>query len=222
MIDTENVFQMLNGMSALMCARDADTGDLVRAARDAIDNNVRQISVDASAVSVIWPWIENTNIEIAARITLKLDGETDACISDLSARVKKVFKQGAAAAQIFVRCEDLAMFADAIAPIRDDLFFNRNFSIALDLAECAGNWGAVFDALSSARADSVLLTLTRDAGDKSYFVGWIYELAGFEHPWRGALHFALGKNPIRIEQVQRLMRATKKEALAKMLFFVNN
>ena len=218
----ENVFNMLDGTAALMCARDADTGDLVRAVQIAIDNSVRQISVEASAVSVVWPWLENTDIEIAARITPDMTDAVDACISDLSVRVKKLFKQGASTAQIFVRRDSLALFADAIAPIRDDLFFNKKLSVALDLADCAGNWGAVFDALHMMRADSVLLTLTRDSGDKSQFVGWIYDLMQTTCQWHGALHFALGKNPMRIEQVQRLARAMKKEALAKSLFFVNN
>ena len=222
MMDMTNVFEKLGAAGAPMCARDADSGDLIRAVQIAIDAKSRCISVDAAAVPVVWPWLENTDIDIAARITPLADGDADTCMSDLAGRIKKVFKQGASTVQIFINRAELDAFADAVAPIRDDLFFNRKLSVALDLSECNGDWGAVFDALMRAGADSVLLTMTRDAGDRSDFVGRIYGLMQMRHPWRGALHFALGKNPARIEQVQRLATVMHKESLAGLLFFVNN
>ena len=223
MMDTTDFLKKLNGAAAVMCVRDADTGDLVRGVEAAIESAARFISVDASAVDTVWPWLENTGVEIVARFTCPTDDTWDARISDLAGRVSCAFKRGAVGAQIFMRTAQLDGFADALRPIRDDLFFNRTLSVALDLGECDyTSLPQIWDSLARVRADSLLLTLTRDAGDKSDFVGRVYSMLETRGTWHGDLHFALGANMTRIEQVQRLVAAMQKERLAKILFFVNN
>ena len=223
MIDIRSFCEQMNGAAAPMCARDADTGDLVHAAQIAMETHARRISVDAAAVSTVWPWLENSGVKISARFAPTTATAPDARISDLAARINAAFKQGADAAQVFVNVHALDTFVDDMRTIRDDLFFNRHLSVALDLGACnALDWAGVFDALGRVRADSVLFTLTNDTGDKSDFVGRVYSMLATDTLWRGQLHFALGRNLSRIEQVVRLTRAMRPERLAGEIFFINN
>lgn len=225
MMNNDSLLLKLAGAGAPLCAANIASTDLAAVTQTAIEAGARYMSVAPSGVEILWPWVEKTNIKIAARFTPAADGAWDECISDFSANVNAAFKRGAHTAQVFVRASELENFVTALRPIRDDLFFCRELEIAIDLSEIDfDDWGMVFGALARIGANSLLIALTRDAGDKSDFVGRIYGMFGAinEIGWGGALHFALGLNQTRIEQVQRLAGAMCPNALANMIFFVNN
>ena len=63
---------------------------------------------------------------------------------------------------------------------------------------------------------------TKDAGDKSDFVGRIY---GMLNTWdadnKFDLHFAFGPNFMRIEQALRLVQSVRPELVGRLKFWVN-
>lgn len=224
-MDTKSLILDGEGLYAPMCGTGGASADLAASVSLALDANAAQISVMPSDVGVVWPWIEGGNLKIAARFSLSGDGDWDARMSDFATRVNAAFKCGAAAAQVFVRASELDAFCDALAPIRDDLFFNRELCIAIDLGDVSSDaWAPVFATLARVRADSVLFTLTRDTGDKSDYVGRLYGMLNTldEALWDGQLRFAVGTNPVRIEQAKLLTQALRSKKLAKMIIFVNN
>lgn len=225
MIDIKSLILDSGGLCAPLCAHDTSSADLAADVAVAIEAHAPQISVAADAVGVVWPWIEEHDIKIMARFAVP-DGDTwDVRISEFAMRVNAAFKSGAAGAQIFVRGGDIAAFCDALRPIRDDLFFNRELCIALDMSDVNSmEWENIFRMLARVRADSVLFTLAHGAGGKSDYVGWLYGMlsAMNESVWDGALRFAVGNNPTRIEQAQRLTGAMRANKLEEMIIFVNN
>ena len=107
--------------------------------------------------------------------------------------------------------------------IRDDLFFNRELSIGLDLMEIdAGDWENLFAKLQKINASSVLFVLSKDLGNKSDFVGRVY---GMLESWdannKFNLGFMFGSDLMRIEQVVRLVESVRPELGGRIKFFVN-
>ena len=136
MIALETFFDNFGSCIAPLCASDAGASDLARAADLAVSHGAGAISVDAASVGVVWPWLENTGVKIAARIQPPADDmDTDARVSMIARTIKSAFNNGADSAQIFVRSSHIGDFVDAIAPIRDDLFFNKKLALVLDLME---------------------------------------------------------------------------------------
>ena len=84
------------------------------------------------------------------------------------------------------------------------------------------DWQNLFQNLQKINASSVVLVLTKDIGKKSDFVGRIY---GLLNAWddnnKFDLHFALGPNFMRIEQVVRLIESMKPDLLQGTKFWVN-
>lgn len=221
MINKDNVFDGAGGAMCLWCGAGADGADLAAAAECIASVGGAMISVAAPSVGVLWPWLEKTNVKIMARFYL--ESADDAALADFTRRAAAAFKQGASGAQVFLRVRDLAAFADALHLIRDDLFFNKDLSVGLDIGEIdAALWGAVFDALEKLRADSVLLALTVDRGNKSDFVGRVYGMLDtWRDTWGGAVHWALGNNFTRIDQARRLGERMRPALAARAMFFLN-
>lgn len=225
MINIEGIFQELGDRIALWCNAAVAGADLALASESVLGRNMGAISVAPSAVSVIWPWLERMPVKIVGRFYLSDGGpRADENISDLTQRINATLKQGASGAQIFVRPRDLKPLTAQLHLIRDDLFFNKELSIGLDIGDVdASDWPDVFAALNGLKANSMVLAMTRDAGDKSDFVGRIYGMldAVAQGPWRGDLHFALGNNFLRIEQAYRLVQKIRPELLSGIRFFIN-
>ncbi len=223
MIDSDSFFQEWGANLAAWCGSSDDAGDLARVAEQAARHEMRLISVAPDDVAALWAWLERMPIRIVARFYLAARGARDVDqISDLSTRINTAFKQGACGAQIFMRASDLTTFADEIGVVRDDLFFNKDLSIGLDIADVdAGQWGAVFDTLRRVRATSLTLVLARDTGDKSDFVGRVYALLNAWGDLPCDLHFVLGNNTIRIEQAGRLVQKIRPALACGMRMFIN-
>lgn len=216
---------MLNeiGGRCIWCAGGGDDTDLARAAQVCMTRGVPAVSVLPGAVGVMWPWLENTGVDIVARFYLDTRRDIIDAADDLTGRINAAFKSGAAGAQVFVRRADLPALARQVRVIRDDLFFNRDLSVGLDIADVAPlDWPGVFDALREVRASSLILAMTSDAGDKSDIVGRIYGcLDAIDGNFDGDLHFAFGGNVLRMHQAWRLIQKMRPQMAARARFFVN-
>lgn len=223
MIEQNEIFNEVKDNIGLWCGAECVGADLAAATGMAISNKLHNISVLPNIVSQIWPWIENTNIRIITRFVIDCD-INDNFVSDFSSMVSTCFCSGADGAVLFVRMHDLGRFISELAYVRDDLFFNKFLSIGLDINEIDyDDWENVFNMLKLVRADSLTLTLSRDDGDKSDFVGRIYAMLNTDMgDWHGGLHFMLGQNTARIDQVYRLTGQLRPTFVPKMLFWVNN
>lgn len=224
MIDTDSFFDEISANMAMWCDGGRDTGELARVASSSVAHDMPVISALPDDVAMLWTWLEKTPARIYARFYLPVRGGRDVgVISDLSARINAAFKQGAHGAQIFMRAADLDDFAEQIGVVRDDLFFNRELAIGIDISEVGPfEWPAVFDALRRLRAGALVLVLARDGGDKSDFVGRMYAVLRAAGDIKCDLHFVLGNNPLRMEQVSRLVRGMRPALAGGMRMFVRS
>lgn len=224
MIDTDSFFDEISANMAMWCDGGRDTGELARVASSSVAHDMPVISALPDDVAMLWTWLEKTPARIYARFYLPVRGGRDVgVISDLSARINAAFKQGAHGAQIFMRAADLDDFAEQIGVVRDDLFFNRELAIGIDISEVGPfEWPAVFDALRRLRAGALVLVLARDGGDKSDFVGRMYAVLRAAGDIKCDLHFVLGNNPLRMEQAARLVRGMRPALAGGMRMFVRS
>ena len=199
-----------------------DASDLAAVADAVLESGVSVISAPCVATGEIWPWVEKNNIKIVNRFNFLLDKNTDVidAVSELSRSVTGAFKSGATGAQVFVHTADLAAFCDAVRPVRNDLFFDKNFSVAIDIDEMrGGTWSAVFDALREIRPDAILITAKGDSFDaNSDFVGIVFDML---NNWNleSDLHLWFGKNMFRVSQVLRLCEKIQPELVQNMRVF---
>ena len=221
MITTDNILDKFSGV-ALWCSADIEATDLANVASVAIEKNIPCMSVAPGSVSILWPWLENKNVKIFSRFYF--DSQNKDGIDLISENINQVFKHGADGTQIFVSMRDLNEFVSQLYLIRDDLFFNKDVFIGLDINEIGPfDWPTVFVAIKKMRATGLTLAMTRDDGDKSDFVGRIYAALSYldEKKENIPLHFVCGVNETRIEQAQRLIQAMRPEMVGQAKFFIN-
>ena len=223
MIDKNTVFELLGGRVALWCGTDMDSVELARAAQFATDKGVSVVSVAPNAVQTIWPWMENSAVKIMTRFYLDTKNITEKHISDVTVRINAALRQGAHGAQIFLPCVALPGLVEQTHVVRDDLFFNKDLSIGMDISDVGPfDWGTVFDNLRKINASSVIMAFADDAGNKSDFVGRIYAML---NAWGSGnkfnLHFAFGPNFMRIEQALRLVQYMRPDLVGNMRFWVS-
>ncbi len=223
MIDRNMIFDLVGNDAALWCGADMEAADLAQAVDFAIVNNLQMMSVAPGMVETIWPWIEATQIKIMPRFYLANKKISEQQISDVTVRINAALKQGASGAQVFLPYSALAGLVEQTHIIRDDLFFNKDLSIGLDLGEIGPfDWDVLYANLRKINASSVVFVFTRDTGDKSDFVGRMYAMLnawGAENKF--GLHFAFGANFMRIEQAKRLTERVCPELVGRLKFWVN-
>ena len=117
----------------------------------------------------------------------------------------------------------MARFADSINAVRNDLFFNKDLSIGLDVFDVWPlDWGGVFDVLKKIHASSLLLIMSHEDNEKSDFTGRIYAaLNSWDADKNMELHVMLGESFSRATQVYRLAMANKPELADKLKLFVS-
>lgn len=225
MIDIDDILEHIHidATAGIWCAADTDTPDLASVADFVMSRCLRDISVAPAAVPIVWPWLERTNVQIAARFYLSPASRvaTFDDVSDIAARINSAFKQGASVAQVFMRLVDVAPFVQNMSPIRSDLFFNKDLVIGLNIGEIdASDWVELIENLNQIGA-SLLLVLPQDRGLKSDFVGRVYGvLDGPIEKFNGALHWYLGAGQSRAEQVVRLATAMQPQIMPRLKFWV--
>ena len=198
-----------------------DTAELAGAAENAVGMHVPALSVVPKNVPILWPWVEKFNVKIMPRFYVPASGLDT--VAAMSVDIKSGFKHGADGAHVIVKLNDLDRFADLILPVRDDLFFNKDFSVGFDIFDIWPlDWENVFANLRKLRATSLLLMLTTDMGDKSDFTGRIYAaLDAWDASPDMELHIMLGVSFSRAEQVYRLVAKMRPDLLNKLHFWVN-
>lgn len=223
MMDLNYLFDDVSEMRAWWIDDSAtDASDLAAVADAVLESNVSIVSAPCAATGEIWPWVEKNNIKIVNRFNFLLDKNTDVLgtVSNLSGAVTGAFKSGATGAQVFVHTADLGAFCNAMKPVRNDLFFDKNFSVAIDIDEMRGvSWVAVFDALREIRPDAILITAKGDSFDaNSDFVGIVFDML---NNWslESDLHLWFGKNMFRVSQVLRLCQKIQPELVQNMRVF---
>ncbi len=200
-----------------------DGAELARMVEFATENKVDMLSVLPDAIDVVWPWIEKQHIGMLGRFYVNDDKIDEVVMSDLTARINMSFKHGANGAIVFVRYKNMKSMIDQVAVIRDDLFFNRELIIGVDIGDIDSNqWGDLFENLRRINASAVMFALTKDMGKKSDFVGRVYGmLNAWDAEFNGALHFALGNSTERIDQAQRLVASMRPDLMSGLRIWVN-
>lgn len=209
MIGEDIIFDAdVNMPDGIWFGAESDSVVLAAGVESVLSKSLGFVSVMPAAVGVIWPWLENKNVDIYARFYVEnvADGFHKFMMSATNA-----FKQGANAAQVFMRPSDVCNFINTVLPVRDDLFFNRKLFVGLDIcAVDAYDWESVFNALIIGRVDGLFLVYTHENGDKSDFVGRIMDMINaWVDNYNGELYISFGANLMRIEQVLRLMKYAK-------------
>lgn len=221
MIDIKEIFDNNIDVAknvSLWLKSGCDSAELAGAAEYMVEMNMPMVSVVPKSVSILWPWMEKSKIKILTRFdNISVDN-----ISKLAIDINSVFKQGANGAQVILKLAELKRFTESVSSVRDDLFFNKDLSIGLDIFEIWPlDWADVFANLKKLRATSLLLILTHDDMDKSDFTGRIYSVLENWDATDMELHVMLDESYVRAEQVYRLVVINRPELLNKLKFFVS-
>lgn len=223
MIDRNLILQELGARAVVWCGADADAGVLAQVAQYVCQNKIRDLSVSPDAVRTLWPWLENKNVKIMGRFYFPDKRITEEQISDVTVRINAMFKNGGSGAQVFLPYAALGSLVSQTHVIRDDLFFNKDLVVGIDICEIdAENYGELFENLKKINASALLLFMTHDDGNKSDFVGRLYGLLNsWDADFGGGLNFYFGADFMRIEQSWRLVESVRPALLDGVRFFVN-
>lgn len=222
MINSDQFFEDISQMRAVWVdSPDTDVADLAKMADVAIGALVPIISVPTCATEKIWPLVENSCVQIFNRFDFVVDGNVADAVSRLASDVTSAFRNGAAAAQIFVPHKNIQDFVEMILPIRNDLFFNHGFCVGLNLDEMQdADWSELFEQISKISPDTMLITASGDDFDaKSDFVGRVYDML-MHWNLNVNLHIMFGKNMFRVCQTVRLVRNIRPNLIDDMRVFV--
>lgn len=171
-------------------------------------NGIKTVSVPCGVVGKIWPWVEKKHTEIIGRFDFNSDNvDADSAMSNLATAINTEFKHGLTGAQIFVPLNQILQFVDEFLSVRDDLFFQRHLSVAIDVdGKVAPEWEIVFNAVNKVRADSLLIVAHGDTFNvKSDFVGRVFEML---NSWDAGcdLQMMFDNNMMRVSQVLRMVQ----------------
>lgn len=223
MIEINEIFSDADKRVAWICDKAMDTNELAMMAEDISKEKIHLVSLVPEIVPFMWACLENFDVKILARYMFNPLQKTmiDEEVYDLGAKITDIFKKGAKGAQIFVKMRDFERFVEIIRFVRDDLFFEHDLCMALDISDIGVNdWQMIFKNLNDVRAHALVLSLNEDMGNRSDFVGRVY---GMLKNWAfdGEIHFVLGNNFDRIDQVIRLIESEKPELADKVKFFLD-
>lgn len=223
MIQKSMIFDLVGTKAGMWCGADMDATDLADAVHVADIQKLPVISVVPNMVQTVWPWLEESNIKIMSRFYLDGKKISEDQISDITVRINTSLRQGANGAQVFLSYGALAGLVEQTHVVRDDLFFNKDLSIGMDIGEIGPfDWADVFENLRKINASSVIFVFTRDLGDKSDFVGRLYGMLNAWNPEnKFSLQFAFGPNLLRIEQAMRLVQQMRPWLMGGLRFWVN-
>ena len=147
----------------------------------------------------------------------------DFVVSDFSQNVSTMFRHGANGVQVFIPIRLLQNFVAGLMPVRDNLFFARFLSVALDISQIKVDmWDDVFSAVRTLRPNALLITSTGDDFDRSSdFVGRIFTML---EKWDtdADLHLMFEKNTMKMIQTIRLVQKIRPDLMKKLTVFVRS
>lgn len=222
MIEMDEVFSDSDKRIAVWCESVADTNDLAMLCEHVASHNVHLLSVPPECVKDVWAYLEKSKVKILTRYSFNSNPKNiDSDMFKLGGDIVSVCKNGANGVQLFIKMHDFESFVNSLLVVRNDLFFGHDLSIVMDAEDLdMDNLGFLFQKLREIRADSFVLTLNEDAGNRSDFVGRIYAFLQ-QFDFSGELHFILGNNFDRIDQVIRLTECLRPELSDKLRFFLD-
>lgn len=223
MIDEDIVFDSFADHTAMWCRADLEAGDLARATETLIGQGLSFVSVAPVAVPVIWPWLEHHDVKILARFYIEGNEITEAKLSDLTVRINDALRRGAHGAQVFVDVGLLPELVEQTYVVRDDLFFNKDLVIGLNILDVGPfDWENLYANLRKISASAVVFVLPQDTGKDSMIVGQIFAML---NAWNSLnnfdVHLAFGLNYMRIEQILRMIKKMRPELIERTKVFMN-
>lgn len=222
MIEINEIFTDSDKRLALMCDAVADTNDLAGMADYIIQSGIHLISVPPEMVYLVWTYLEHAGVKILTRFDFVPEHkDIDSGMYDLAQKITGVCKKGADGVQVFVKMRDFETFMDKISVVRDDLFFEHELCLAMDIEDLdIQQLPMIFQKLRDVRVKAFVLTLKDDKKNRSDFVGRVY---GMLKNWDAdcELHFALNNDFSRIDQVARLVESEKPELAERLRFFLD-
>ena len=218
----EPLFQEINCSHAFWVG-DSDREYLAQIADFIVNQKFKIVSVPFDVVGQIWPWVENQNIKIITRFSVDATHDMDFVVSDFSQNVSTMFRHGANGVQVFIPIRLLQNFVAGLMPVRDNLFFARFLSVALDISQIKVDmWDDVFSAVRTLRPNALLITSTGDDFDRSSdFVGRIFTML---EKWDtdADLHLMFEKNTMKMIQTIRLVQKMRPDLMKKLTVFVRS
>lgn len=223
MIEMNEIFSDFDSRVSLWGEKAMDTNDLAMMAEYITQKKIKTVSIVPEIVPFVWTCLEKFDVKIFARYVFNPLQKTmlDEEMYDLGAKIKDVCKKGANGVQIFIKMRDFERFMEMIGFVRNDLFFQHDLCITLDINDIdVNNWQMIFQKLRDVGAHALVLSLNEDMGNRSDFVGRVY---GMLQNWdfNGGIHFILGNNFDRIDQVIRLIETERPELSTKVKFFLD-
>ena len=222
MIEMNEIFSDSDKRLAIWCEGVSDTNDLAIMCDHIVNNGVCLVSVPPEVVHDAWAYLEKKQVKILTRYGIDFGiRNTDSQMYELGAKITSVCKNGASGVQIFIKMQDFNRILDALQVVRDDLFFGHDLCFVLDTEDLdINNLDFIFQKLREINADSFGLTLNEDIGNRSDFIGRVYAI--LQHfDFDGELHFMLGNNFDRIDQIVRLTECLRPELSEKLRFFLD-
>lgn len=192
----------------------SDATDLARVATTVIERNIPILCARTDAVGMLWSWLEKTPVKIYAKFSY--DGD----MPRLSEKINAALKNGASGARISVDFEKLAEFADELHPIREDLFFNKDIVIDVDIYQInPSDYETLFCAIDKVRVTAMCMCARHTSKRADDFVGRVYGIlsSDFKIPF----YFDIANDINRAEQVWRIAEKICPKALNDLRFFIN-
>ena len=223
MMDESVIFDSFAEVAAMWCPADLEAGDLARATENLIGQGLSIVSVVPSAVPVIWPWLEQHDVKILARFYMEDKQIVEKQLSDLTKRINDALRRGAHGAQVFVDVESLTELVEQTYVVRDDLFFNKDLVIGLDILGVGPfDWEKLYANLRKINASAVAFVLPQDTGKDSMIVGQVFAML---NAWNVSnnfdVHLVFGQNFMRIEQVLRMIKNMRPELVERTRVFMS-
>ncbi|MBO4745541.1 MAG: hypothetical protein J5613_00525 [Alphaproteobacteria bacterium] len=221
MIKTDEIFDPIDDISCAWVPNGTEVAELAIISEMVVEKHMQYLSLPAGTVGTVWPWLENDSVGMLVRLGFANDVSQDDAMSGLATNVTDAFRHGASGVQVFVHYADIPVFVEMMQKMRDDLFFERYFSIAINIDEVPSNdWAGVFETLKKIRPNSILILADGDSfNPKSDFLGRVYAML---EKWDldFALHIMFGKNMMRVSHVLRLVQKMQPKMMPDFRVFV--
>ncbi len=191
----------------LCCWTSEDSSTLIHAATAAVENNVKLLSVEPVSIPLVWSWTEKTPLKLYAFMAADFNKQDEKkLISDMNIPLKR----GASGIQIYTPVNSFESLVNALLPIRHDLFFGRDLTIALPLDNITPNqWPMIFQYLSKLDVSRLLLIASKPLAVAQHIYGLLSVIPAHTN-WSLDVCVTSSKNAIK--PIEDTFRLTQKMA----------
>lgn len=217
MIDFTNTFEEIKKHIAFICADNMDARSLIFTADNAAKMKALAVSCNIDSVNMLWTWLEQSKINIFARIVIDNDNPD---IQKVAAILHGAFKKGATGVQLIASPVAHGKLANALAPIAADLFFGRELILTIDMdTAMPEDFEKISDNIKTLSASGLGLLI----GESENTAGAIYGILDtLDSSFCGSLQIiSKGLNFNVIEDSWRLIKKMRPELIPGVVFFMN-